>query len=142
MPRIAAVDFGLKRIGIAVSDENKRIAVAQKMVLAGKNLQQTARLVIMALLPYQGQIERILIGLPLMLNGKIGEMAMAAKRFADALRKETDILIEMMDERLSTRQVERSLKELYTRKERTQIIDSASAALLLQTYLDKSHESP
>jgi putative holliday junction resolvase len=141
MPRKAAVDFGLKRIGLAISDEKARVALPLKMVRAGKSLKETARIVLTALSPYEGQIDTIIVGLPLLLSGKRGDMADAADRFADALQKETKMKIQMMDERLSTAQADRALKELdYSRKDRSQIIDSASATLLLQTFLDQANE--
>jgi putative holliday junction resolvase len=143
MPRIAAIDFGLKRIGIAISDEKGRIALPLKLVLSGKSMRETVKNVLLALSPYEKQIEVIIVGLPLLLSGKRGDMALVAERFAQALQKETKIAVQMMDERLTTAQAERSLKELsYSRKERTDIIDSATAAILLQTFLDKTHESP
>ena len=143
MPRIAAIDFGLKRIGIAISDEKGRIALPLKLVLSGKSMTETVKNVLLALSPYEKQIEAIIVGLPLLLSGKRGDMALAAERFAQALQNETKIAVQMMDERLTTAQAERSLKELsYSRKERTDIIDCATAAILLQTFLDKTHESP
>jgi putative Holliday junction resolvase len=138
MPRTAAVDFGLKRIGVAISDENGRVALPLTMIGAGKNLDESAGFVIKILSSYL-QIKTIIIGLPLMLNGQLGEMAKIAIQFADALQKLTPIPVQMMDERLSTRQVERSLGHC-SRKKRSRIIDSACAALLLQTFLDKNHE--
>jgi len=143
MPRIAAVDYGIKRIGIAISDEKGQIALPLKLVLSGKSLLETVMNVLNALAPYEGQIVTIIVGLPLHLNGKRGDMAEAAERFAKALQNKTKIEVIMMDERLSTTQAERDLKELsYSRKERTKIIDSASASILLQTFLDKTYESP
>lgn len=143
MPRIAAVDYGLKRIGLAISDEKRRIALPLKLALSGKSLRETVKNVLNALSLYEGQIEAIIVGLPLHLSGRRGEMAENAERFAAALQKETAIAVIMIDERLTTSQAERDLKALsYSRKERTEIIDSASAAILLQTYLDKNYESP
>jgi len=143
MPRTAAIDYGLKRIGIAISDEKGKVALPLKLVLSGNSLRDTVKNVLNALSPYQGQIETIIVGLPLLLSGKRGDMAIAAERFANALQNETTVVVKMMDERLSTAQAERTLKELsYSRKERTKIIDPASAVILLQTYLDKPYESP
>ena len=138
MARIAAVDFGMKRIGLAVSDERSTIALPLKMALAGNSLQQSARNVMKALAPYIKEISKLIVGLPLLLNGKRGDMAEQVERFIAALKKETTIPIETMDERLTSAQAERDLKGCdYSRKERTQIIDSASATLLLQAYLDR-----
>jgi putative Holliday junction resolvase len=139
MPRKAAIDYGLKRIGLAISDEKAQIALPLKMVMAGPSLRATAALVLAALGPYQGRIDMIVIGLPIHLNGARGEMAKAVERFVDEVRKQTTVAIQTMDERLTTSQAERDLKELsYSRKERSQRIDVASAVILLQTFLDKN----
>lgn len=141
MPRIAAIDFGMKRIGIAISDEKARIALPLKMILAGKNIKETIQNLLRVLSLYSS-IDTILVGLPLLLSGKEGEMAKLAKNFADALQKETTATVKMIDERLTTAQAERSLKELsYSRKNRSQIVDSTSATILLQTFLDSTYES-
>ena len=138
MARIAAVDFGLKRIGLAISDEKGTISFPLKMVLSGDSLRQSARNVLTALAPYAKDLGKIIVGLPLLLSGKRGEMAEQVDRFVDCLRKETTIAIETMDERLTSAQAEKALKECdYSRKERKAVIDSASASLLLQAYLDR-----
>jgi putative holliday junction resolvase len=137
MPRIAAVDYGLKRIGLAVSDESGKIALPLKMIAAGKNVDESIRNLLNALAPYSPQLETIVIGLPLLLNGKAGDMAADVQRFASALRGKTQVAVETLDERLTSSHADRLLKELdYSRKERSHIIDSTSALLLLQTYLE------
>ncbi|MBF8263259.1 MAG: putative HoLLiday junction resolvase [Parachlamydiales bacterium] len=139
MPRIAAVDFGFKRIGLAISDGSGRIALPLKMIAAGKSIKDSARLVLSALAPYEKELDMIIVGMPLLLSGKRGEMAEFAERFADALRIESRHKVETMDERLSSAQAEKALKEMdYSRKERTGIIDSTSATLILQSYLNRT----
>ena len=139
MPRIAAVDFGLKRIGLAISDETGRIALPLKMVEAGLSLRKSAQNILAQLAPYEKQIKRIVVGMPLLLNGKKGEMAQLVDQFIEAFRKETSIPIETMDERLTSAGAQKALKECnYSRKEQTRMIDSASATLLLDAYLGKS----
>ena len=128
--RIVAIDYGSKRIGLAISDENQSIALPWTIVDAGRNPVQS---VLRALAPRLQEIERILIGLPLLLSGRSGEMAERASAFAAALQKELSIPIELFDERLSSKQVERIA---LPRKGRSATIDSAAAALFLQSYLD------
>lgn len=141
MPRIAAVDFGLKRIGLAVSDESGRIALPLKMIPAGKSFKESSQNVLSALSSFENDLEAIVVGMPLLLNGRHGEMADLAMRFAETLKRESRFRVETVDERLSTAQAERALKEMsYSRKKRAQIVDSASAALVLQTYLEKHQE--
>lgn len=129
--RVAAIDYGSKRIGLAISDENKRIALPWTIVDAGRNPIQN---VLCTLKPRLHEIELILVGLPLLMSGVSGEMAEAAKAFAAALQKELTIPIKMWDERLSSKQIERDLP--LRRKGRSITIDSAAAALFLQSFLD------
>lgn len=136
MSRIAGIDFGLARIGISVSDELKLFATPKPFLRAGKTLDETAGQV-WKFLSSQGTIDKIVVGFPLLLNGKEGDMAEHVKRFVDALKIYFKGDIVLWDERLTTAQVERTLKEAeFTRKQRSQLIDSASAAALLQNFLD------
>lgn len=136
MPRIAAIDFGLKRIGIALSDERKKIALPLVTVEGGKKAVANT---IAALEKKQGDIEKIIVGLPLLMNGEKGPMAKEVEAFAKALEIATGIPIEFLDERLSSKMADQRLRELsLNRKERTERLDMAAAALLLQSYLDKN----
>jgi putative Holliday junction resolvase len=91
-----------------------------------------------ALVPYKNEIEAILVGLPLMMNGTRGQMAELAEKFAEALRTVSGLRVECVDERLTSAQADRALRDLdMNRKERSKAIDSVSATLLLQAYLDR-----
>lgn len=139
MARIAAVDFGLKRIGLAISDERRTIALPLDLVHAGKTHQESVRAIKKALGRYE--LEKILVGLPLLMKGIKGEMAQKVEQFAEILQKELNLPVECVDERLTTAQADRALKELdYNRKERTKMVDSTSATLLLQAYLDRKSD--
>jgi putative Holliday junction resolvase len=127
MPRIAAIDYGRKRIGVALSDERKIIALPYKVVEGGLSA------LVALLLPLK--LEKVLVGLPLLLSGKKGEMALEVEKFAQALGERLSVPIELIDERLSSRQVERELEAL-ERKKRSAYLDTGAACLLLQTYLD------
>ncbi|MBS0625361.1 MAG: Holliday junction resolvase RuvX [Verrucomicrobia bacterium] len=134
MGRVAAIDYGLKRIGIALSDEGRRLASPFTTVEGGK---KGAAHVAKALEARKKEIDLILVGHPLLLNGKEGDMGLAARKFSEELEALFGIPVKLWDERLSSAQAERSLKELsLNRKERSAKIDAAAAALLLQSYLD------
>ncbi len=138
MRRIAAVDYGKKRIGLAISDGGASIALPLKKVLAGKNLQASAKNVLDALSSYKTDLGTILVGLPLLMNGTRGEMAELTEKFAEVLRTASGLKVESVDERLTSAQADRALKEMaLNRKERSKAIDSVSATLLLQAYLDR-----
>jgi putative holliday junction resolvase len=134
--RIAAIDFGLKRIGIAISDDRKKLALPFTTVDGGKKGVANT---VAALREKQGEIERILVGLPLLMSGEKSEMAKIVETFAKALEEATGIPVELCDERLSSKMADQGMRELsMNRKERAERIDMAAAALLLQSYLDKN----
>jgi len=136
--RSVGVDFGFKRIGLAISDARGVIALPLKMVPAGKTFKQSSQNILMDLAPYLTEITRIIVGLPLLFNGKHGEMAKTVTEFGAVLEIEAGISIEYVDERLSSSQAERAFKEMnYNRKQRKHFVDSASAVLVLQTVLDQ-----
>ena len=133
MGRIAAIDYGLKRIGIALSDPSRKIALPLATVEGGKKAIQN----IAKALPLK-DVALILIGLPLLMSGQKGEMAEAVQKFARLLEDALGIPVHLFDERLSSKGAEASLKELsLNRKQRTEKLDMVAATLLLQSYLDQ-----
>ncbi|MBU6382959.1 MAG: Holliday junction resolvase RuvX [Verrucomicrobia bacterium] len=132
MARIAAIDFGLKRIGLAVSDAKRKIALPVNVVEGGKKALHNIR----ESLPLK-EIDLILIGLPIEMNGKKGAMAAVVEEFAKMLHDALGIPIQLVDERLSSKGADTQLKEIsLNRKSRSEKIDMVAAMLLLQTYLD------
>jgi putative holliday junction resolvase len=139
--RIIALDYGLARIGVALSDPSKMIASPLETMLAEKKTELTAAKVVKELKlhqeAYRYNLEEIVIGLPLLLNGKIGLQADEVKHFVEILRKLSSVPIVTWDERLTTVQADRSMREgNLTRKKRAKNVDSVSAVILLQNYLD------
>ncbi|PIS02945.1 MAG: Holliday junction resolvase RuvX [Chlamydiae bacterium CG10_big_fil_rev_8_21_14_0_10_42_34] len=133
MGRVAAIDFGEKRIGIAMSDINRKIALPVDIVEGGKKAVQNIR----ASLPLK-EIDLILIGLPLEMSGKKGPMAEKVEAFAKMLEDALGIPIQLVDERLSSKGADVQLKEIsLNRKARSAKIDMIAATLFLQTYLDR-----
>lgn len=142
--RIAALDYGMARIGFAVSDEQKIIATPIAVIKTEKSSEKTIAKVLHELTQHQEKyhytIEEIVIGLPLLLSGKKGLLADEVKHFADLLAQSTSIPLVLWDERLTTVQAERSMRESsMTRKKRAQIVDTVAAVILLQSYLDHKH---
>ena len=132
MGRVAAIDFGTKRIGIALSDKDRKIALPVSMVEGGKKAIQNIR----AALPLK-EVDLILIGLPLEMNGNKGPMAAKVELFAKTVEDAFSIPILLVDERLSSKGAEVCMKEIsLNRKSRNEKIDIMAALLLLQTYLD------
>jgi len=133
--RIAALDVGEARIGIAVSDElgitAQGVGVVQRR--GGRHdLEALAE----RLAPYQP--ERLVVGLPLNMNGTEGPQAEKVRAFATRVAEHLALPLEFSDERLTTVAAERTLLEAdLSRRRRRELIDQVAATLILQTYLDR-----
>jgi putative Holliday junction resolvase len=136
MGRIVAIDFGLKRIGIAISDVSKKIAFPFKTVEGGPKAIEN----IMSSLEGK-EIELFVFGLPIHLNGKESEMASIIRKFCLELTAKTNIAVQMIDERLSSKLADQALSHL-KRKQRSERIDETAAAMMLQSYLNNYGYKP
>jgi putative Holliday junction resolvase len=133
--RVMAVDPGSKRVGIAVSDPTETIAQALPTVPAEPAATLASRL---AEIAQAQQAHRIVVGLPLRLDGTHGPEAAAARRLAHGLRQASRLPVEMVDERLTTAEAERSLIAGGMRRAKRRVsIDGVAATLLLQGHLDR-----
>ncbi len=144
LKRLIGIDFGMSRLGIAISDERQIIATPFQTIKAEKKTEQTIILILNLLSQlqqtYKCEIEEIIVGLPLMMSGRKGLQADEVKHFVELLSKATPIPVRTWDERLTTVQAERSLRESQmTRKKRSKVVDIVSAAIILQSYLDFKH---
>jgi len=134
--RIVGIDYGKVRIGLALSDPSQIIASPLKAVIAKPSLKETATLLVQEISMYE-PVEKIVLGLPLMMNGTESPSSKEVRELAKFLEGMTDKTIVLWDERLTTAQVERTLKEAkMRRKKRTQYIDAMAAAAILQNFLD------
>ena len=133
MPRVLGVDLGSKRIGLALSDELRFLASSHS-VLPSRGRAQDARAV--AQVAREVGAGTIVLGLPLSLSGEEGPQAEKARRFGDALAKQ-GLEVHFWDERLTTLEAQRYLRDAGMRRaKRAATIDAAAAAVLLQSYLD------
>ena len=139
--RILGIDFGLKRFGLAISNELNFLATPVKTLQVEKKLEKTVSIFLEEYenlkKQYECDIEEIIIGLPLLLSGNKGLIADEVLHFVSLLKEQLSIPIKTWDERLTSKQAERSLKEgKMSRKKRTKVIDTVAAVLILQSYLD------
>lgn len=139
--RIVGLDWGVARIGVALSDERKIIATPLKTIKTEKKAEDTVKKILADLLAaakaQNFTIEAIVVGMPFMMSGKAGFQADEVTHFINLFKEQTDIPILQWDERLTTSMAERSLKESsLNRKKRAQVVDSIAAILILQNYLD------
>src|SRR5262249_34706083 len=114
--RILAVDWGERRIGLAVSDPHGIIATGLPTLVVRGHADALAKV---AAIAAEREVERIVVGLPLLLSGERGEAAESAQRLADALAKRTGLAVDTYDERLTSALSERRLREVGGRRGRT-----------------------
>lgn len=144
--RILGIDFGLKRIGIALSDPLNIFAQPLGKVIAGKSPEKSAEIVwneirlIMA--KRHIEISLLVIGFPLTLKGIEKERAAQVRAFSSTLASISQLPVHHIDERLSSLQAERALQAgTMSRKERAKVVDEVSASILLQCYLDQQRNN-
>ncbi|HEU4318828.1 MAG TPA: Holliday junction resolvase RuvX [Acidimicrobiia bacterium] len=131
MTRILGVDYGSKRIGLAISDGIGLTARPLQTIRRGE-LQSTLRG-----LAEEYDIGEVVIGLPRSLSGNEGESAVAARELAAEIQEILGVEAHFVDERFTTRLAESALLESgMKRRERKETVDRVAAAIILQTYLD------
>jgi putative pre-16S rRNA nuclease len=135
--RVLAIDYGRRRLGLAVSDPLRIAARPLATWIRSNRRHDLARL--RSLCREQG-ISRIVIGWPLQLSGAWGDMASEAAGFADRIRKNLGIPVELVDERLSSWEAEQVLAHDHATKGRSpnpkhRRLDEVAAAVILRDYL-------
>lgn len=134
--RILALDLGSKNIGLAVSDP---LGITAQGLPTLRRTNRRADLERLRELVEAYQVERIVLGHPLHMKGYASARAREAERFADWLRRDLKLPVELFDERLTTAEAERLLREAgASRRQRREAADQIAATLILQTYLDQS----
>lgn len=126
------LDPGQARIGVSVCDSEGRLAVPLETVAAGRGMWER----LCALVAEHRPLE-VVVGLPLLLSGREGAAAEAARQFAGALAGRVDVPVRLVDERLSTVEAERSLRGAgRSARSSRPVVDQAAAAVVLQAALD------
>ena len=132
--RKMALDYGEVRIGIAFSDLLNIIANGYE-TYTRKGLQEDIEY--LANLTKEKEVDTIVLGLPINMDGTEGERAIATREFGVLLEQRTSLPVKYLDERLTSASAERMLIEADMRREkRKQVIDKVSATIILQNYLD------
>ena len=134
MGRLLGLDFGMARIGVAVSDAMQIVATPRGYVDNKVPKQGFKDLV--ALID-ELEIKKVIIGMPLHLDGGKGELAMKVDEFVEQLSRRTHVPLETWDERLSTAEATRVLQQAGVKAHKhKQVVDQLAAQLILQNYLD------
>lgn len=132
--RILCVDFGEKRVGVAVSDETQTVATPLKVLVVKSQDQLSADLISCA---NEFNACALVFGWPLNMNGTQSNLCEKIHTFADSFSKQFQSVIAFWDERLSSRASEQVLIDSdMSRKKRKGIIDKVAAAYILQGLLD------
>ena len=144
--RVLGVDVGLRRIGLAVSDDSATLARPWQTIAAESTPVKTAgRIVDLVERERRATLDdfalgAIVVGLPRRLNGSDTDATAAARALAEALGARTGLPVVFQDERLTSREAEAMLaKREPDWRARKKLIDAAAAAIVLQDHLDQGH---
>jgi putative holliday junction resolvase len=132
--RALGLDLGDARIGVAISDPERRLAVPLGTVPTGapQDLKAINKLVT------ENGVTVVVVGHPISMSGAHGPRARQAEEFAGALRSFLGIPVELHDERLSTVEADRALREAGAGgRDRRRAVDRSAAAIILQAWLDR-----
>lgn len=136
MSRILGVDYGTKRVGLAISD-GIGLTARPLDVVDRKELSETLQA-----LAAEYDIDLVVVGLPTGLRGVEGDSAAGARQLGTEIGETTGIDVVYVDERFTSRMAESALLESgMKRRDRKETVDKVAAAIILQTYLD-SRSSP
>jgi putative holliday junction resolvase len=142
MKRVLSLDIGDRRIGVAMSDTLGILATPLTIIDRKKGEQDVASIIDLVT---KHDVGLILAGLPRSLSGSIGPQAEKVQVFIEKLKQETNVPIEFRDERFTTVEAQRLMREAGSKKNKSNSKnkkdkmhdDSAAAAVLLQGYLDE-----
>ena len=131
--RVLGLDLGDARIGVAISDDRRRMAVPLGTIRTGAPQDVKA----IADLVAERDVTLVVVGHPLQMSGEPAERAHLAERFAEALRSVLSVDVRLQDERLSTVEADRALRQAgATGRERRRTVDRSAATVILQAWLD------
>lgn len=136
MGRLLAIDYGEKRTGLALSDPSGTLASALDVVEGEQALWDSLERLVR-----EKEVERIVLGLPLNMDGSVGPKAREVLAFKARLEARVNVPVETWDERLTTVQAERSLRAGgASGRQRVRRLDKVAAQILLQSFLDRQSQ--
>ena len=139
--RLMGLDYGSKTIGVAISDElGMTVQPIETIERSGENKLRKSLARISEIVK-EKNIQKIVVGLPVNMNGRRGERAARTLEFVKKLKTRVDIPIVMQDERLTTVEADEILSESGVKKEeRKRYIDSIAASIILREYMENENE--
>ena len=135
MTRLLGIDYGSRRIGLAISDPDQIIATPLAVVEAeGRPVEDAAKL---AQLAPQHEVAEFVIGLPLNKDGSEGKQARVTRQMGEALAHATSLPVHFYDERYTTHAAIGAMRQAEVRRrQRGSRLDKVAASLILQAFLD------
>ncbi|UCB52888.1 MAG: Holliday junction resolvase RuvX [Candidatus Zixiibacteriota bacterium] len=133
MSRILAIDFGERRIGLALSDP-LGITAQGLPTIDTKKIKDVFGFI--RDLVAEKDVVKLVVGMPRNMNGSIGAQGEKVREFMQKLAHKTEAEVIAWDERLTSAQSLRSMKEMGTKQRKKEVTDRISATLILQSYLD------
>jgi len=134
--RVMGLDIGDKRIGVALSDPGE--ILASPYTIIERDIEEQGFEAIVDII-IQKDVGKVIVGLPRLMDGTIGQQATKVEAFVERLRSQTQAPIELRDERLSTLSARRLVQDSSRKTKRKTRYDAAAAAIILQAYLDERH---
>jgi putative Holliday junction resolvase len=139
IPRVLALDVGKKRIGLAVSDELGLTAQGLETLQRNRIRDDLSRL---DELVKRLNVGTLLVGKPLHMSGDESRQSEYTREFADRLARQTSLPVVFWDERLTSAEAERTLRETgASLDQKKKSVDRLAAMLLLESYLEFRRES-
>jgi len=137
MSRILAIDFGERRIGLAISDPLGITAQGLPTIDTRKTKDVFSHI---QKIIQDREVEKIVVGMPKNMDGSIGFKGEEVKKFIEKLTRKTGAVVKTWDERLTSVQSQRSMREMGIKQKKKGVVDRISAILILQSYLDSLNE--
>ncbi len=138
--RYLGIDYGTKRIGLAVSDPDGQVASPLTTLLSGGDPDTQARDVVRAAEDYG--VEEWVVGLPLNMDDSEGPQSKLVRRFATCLARFTDDPVHLWDERLSSLTADDRMAQTgLTHKKKKKRRDALAAHVILQSFLEAHHDN-
>jgi len=138
MARILGIDFGERRIGLAISDPTATLAQPLPPIVRRRGKRPPAAQV--ARIALEHEVEEIVVGLPLTPEGGENDWTREVRRFGETIGERTGLPVVYVDERFTSARAERAIRALGLRKrdrEQKDRVDTAAAMLILQSHLDR-----
>lgn len=138
MPRVLAVDYGERRVGIALSDPTATIA--QPLTVLTRRAGKRPPVQAIADLAAAHDVAHIVVGLPLTLAGDESDWTREVRAFGEKLAQRAGIGVTFADERMTSVAAERAVRSLGLKRsarEQKERVDAAAAVLILQAHLDR-----